>query len=62
MPHEYLSEDQIARYGRFPDELSVADLEQCFRLTPDALALALRGCGPSKPERGNGLAFPQVRR
>jgi hypothetical protein len=40
MPHEYLSEDQIARYGRFPDELSVADLEQCFRLTPDALALA----------------------
>lgn len=40
MPHEYLSEDQIARYGRFPDELSVADLEQCFRLTPDALTLA----------------------
>jgi hypothetical protein len=40
MPHEYLSDDQIARYCRFPDELSVADLEQCFRLTPDALALA----------------------
>ncbi|MFE6449650.1 DUF4158 domain-containing protein [Nocardiopsis dassonvillei] len=40
MPHEYLSEDQIARYGRFPDELSVADLEQCFRLTPEALTLA----------------------
>jgi hypothetical protein len=40
MPHEYLSEDQIARYGRFPDELSVTDLEQCFRLTPDALTLA----------------------
>ncbi|MBB6122185.1 DUF4158 domain-containing protein [Nocardiopsis algeriensis] len=40
MPHEYLSDEQIARYGRFPEELSVGDLEQCFRLTPDALALA----------------------
>ncbi|MEY9211531.1 DUF4158 domain-containing protein [Thermobifida halotolerans] len=40
MPHEYLSDEQIVRYGRFPDELSAADLEQCFRLTPDALALA----------------------
>lgn len=25
MPHEYLSQDQIARYGRFPEELSVAE-------------------------------------
>lgn len=40
MPHEYLSEDQIARYGRFLEELSVTDLEQCFRLTPHALELA----------------------
>ncbi|WP_017575774.1 DUF4158 domain-containing protein [Nocardiopsis kunsanensis] len=40
MPHEYLSDEQIARYGRFPDELSVSDLEQCFRLSPDALSLA----------------------
>ncbi|WP_442789778.1 DUF4158 domain-containing protein [Nocardiopsis sp. EMB25] len=35
-----LSNEQIARYGRFPEKLSVGDLEQCFRLTPDALALA----------------------
>ncbi|MFE6448771.1 hypothetical protein [Nocardiopsis dassonvillei] len=37
MPHEYLSDEQIARYARFPAELSAGDLEQCFRLTPHAL-------------------------
>lgn len=40
VPHECLSEHQITRCGRFPYELSLADLEQSFRLTPDALALA----------------------
>ncbi|MFF8763540.1 DUF4158 domain-containing protein [Nocardiopsis dassonvillei] len=40
MPHEYLSDEQIARYGRFPEELSAGDLEQFFRLTPHALELA----------------------
>jgi len=40
MPHEYLSDEQIARYARFPAELSAGDLEQFFRLTPHALELA----------------------
>jgi len=31
MPHEYLSDEQIARYGRSPDELSTGGLEQFFR-------------------------------
>lgn len=44
MPHGYLCEGQIARYGCFPEELSVTDLEQCFRLTPDAFTLARSKC------------------
>jgi hypothetical protein len=34
---EYLSGDQIARYGRFAGELSAQELEEFFRL--DTLAL-----------------------
>ncbi|MFV2197851.1 Tn3 family transposase [Nocardiopsis sp. LOL_012] len=36
MPHEFLSDEQIARYTRFPDEVSVGDLEQFFRLDAKA--------------------------
>jgi hypothetical protein len=32
MPFEFLSDEQVARYGRFPQEPSVAELEQFFRL------------------------------
>ncbi|MFI7111345.1 DUF4158 domain-containing protein [Nonomuraea sp. NPDC050227] len=32
MPFEFLSDEQIARYGCFPEEPSAAELEQFFRL------------------------------
>ncbi|WP_433357114.1 DUF4158 domain-containing protein [Microtetraspora malaysiensis] len=41
IPFEFLSDEQIARYGRFPEEPSAAELEQFFRLdrsASDALA------------------------
>jgi hypothetical protein len=37
MPFEFLSDEQVARYGRFPQEPSVAELEQFFRLDRVAL-------------------------
>lgn len=37
MPFEFLSDEQIARYGRFPEEPSSAELEQFFRLDRSAL-------------------------
>ncbi|MGW0447946.1 Tn3 family transposase [Streptosporangium sandarakinum] len=37
MPFEFLSDEQVARYGRFPKEPSVAELEQFFRLDRPAL-------------------------
>jgi Domain of unknown function (DUF4158) len=37
MPFEFLSDEQIARYGRFPEEPSAAELEQFFRLDRRAL-------------------------
>ncbi|MEU9889038.1 DUF4158 domain-containing protein [Sphaerisporangium sp. NPDC051011] len=37
MPFEFLSDEQVARYGRFPQEPSVAELEQFFRLDQVAL-------------------------
>src|SRR5690606_15675768 len=40
MPHEFLSDEQIARYARFPAEVTVADLEQYFRLDSAALKAA----------------------
>ncbi|GAA1267745.1 hypothetical protein GCM10009677_20260 [Sphaerisporangium rubeum] len=36
MPFEFLSDEQIARYGRFPEEPSAAELEQFFRLDRSA--------------------------
>ncbi|MBB5775882.1 DUF4158 domain-containing protein [Nonomuraea jabiensis] len=43
MPFEFLSGEQVARYGRFPDEPSPAELEQFFRLDRAALdALATK--------------------
>ncbi|WP_436888982.1 hypothetical protein [Nocardiopsis dassonvillei] len=53
VPHEYLSGDRIARYGRCPDEPSVADLEQYFRLTPEALTPA-RTIHPLEQIAGTG--------
>ncbi|MFI9842268.1 DUF4158 domain-containing protein [Nonomuraea sp. NPDC051941] len=37
MPFEFLSDEQIARYGRFPEEPSPAELKQFFRLDRAAL-------------------------
>ncbi|MET8339544.1 DNRLRE domain-containing protein [Streptosporangium canum] len=37
MPFEFLSDEQVARYGRFPKEPSVAELKQFFRLDRPAL-------------------------
>ncbi|MDR8412395.1 DUF4158 domain-containing protein [Nonomuraea sp. 3-1Str] len=37
MPFEFLSDEQVARYGRFPAEPSPAELEQFFRLDRSAL-------------------------
>lgn len=37
MPFEFLSDEQIARYGRFPEEPSAAELEQFLRLDRSAL-------------------------
>ncbi|MFI7643372.1 DUF4158 domain-containing protein [Nonomuraea sp. NPDC049400] len=43
MPFEFLSHEQVARDGRFPDEPSPAELEQFFRLDRAALeALATK--------------------
>ncbi|MFB9681725.1 hypothetical protein [Streptosporangium vulgare] len=32
MPFEFLSDEQVARYGRFPAEPSMAELEQAARV------------------------------
>ena len=40
MTVEYLSEEQIARYGRFAGEPSVQELEEFFRLDATALEQA----------------------
>lgn len=37
MPFEFFSDEHVARYGRFPEEPSVAELEQFFRLDRAAL-------------------------
>ncbi|WP_170322634.1 DUF4158 domain-containing protein [Acrocarpospora macrocephala] len=37
MPFEFLSDEQVARYGRFLGEPSVAELEEFFRLDRQAL-------------------------
>ena len=37
MPFEFLSDEQVARYGRFPQEPSATELEQFFRLDQSAL-------------------------
>ncbi|WP_344981070.1 DUF4158 domain-containing protein [Streptosporangium fragile] len=45
MPFEFLSDEQVARHGRFPEEPSPAELEQFFRLdraAPGALEEAKR--------------------
>ncbi|WP_397223300.1 DUF4158 domain-containing protein [Nocardiopsis lambiniae] len=61
MSHEYLSDEQIAGYGRFPDELSAGDLERFFRLTPHALDLAAdRGTPSARP--GWAVQWGTVRR
>ncbi|MFC4562260.1 hypothetical protein ACFO4E_10380 [Nocardiopsis mangrovi] len=36
MPHEFLSDEQIARYGPFPAEVSADEPEQFFRLDSQA--------------------------
>lgn len=41
MPHEYLSEDQTLRYGRFVDSPSPGELEMFFRLDASTLEYAL---------------------
>ncbi|WP_271217556.1 DUF4158 domain-containing protein [Streptosporangium carneum] len=38
MPVDFLSDEQVARYRRFQPEVSVAELEQFFRLDARALA------------------------
>ncbi|MEV3927659.1 DUF4158 domain-containing protein [Actinomadura coerulea] len=37
MPFEFLSDEQVARYGRFPQERSPGELERFFRLDQAAL-------------------------
>ncbi|RAY15563.1 hypothetical protein DPM19_07140 [Actinomadura craniellae] len=37
MPFEFLSDEQVARYGRFPQEPSPGELERFFRLDQAAL-------------------------
>lgn len=39
MPVDFLSEEQVARYRRFRGEVTVAELEQFFRLDAKALAV-----------------------
>ncbi|WP_141921494.1 DUF4158 domain-containing protein [Haloactinospora alba] len=39
MPHDFLSDAQIARYARFPAKMSVGELEQFFRLDGQARAM-----------------------
>ncbi|WP_331719031.1 DUF4158 domain-containing protein (plasmid) [Streptomyces sp. NBC_00289] len=41
MSVEYLSDDQVARYGRFAEEPSAQELEEFFRL--DSVALEVAG-------------------
>lgn len=40
MSIENLSEEQVARYGRFAEEPSPQELEEFFRLTDTALEMA----------------------
>ncbi|TQN31697.1 TnpA family transposase [Haloactinospora alba] len=47
MPHDFLSDEQIARYARFPAEVSVSELEQFFRLDSQARAMATAKRGPA---------------
>jgi hypothetical protein len=43
--HSNFSDEQVARYGRFPEEPSTAELEQFFGLDRAALnALTDKGC------------------
>ena len=39
MPVEFLSDEQVARFGRFVAEPSPLELERCFRLDANALRL-----------------------
>ncbi|GAB3451230.1 Tn3-like element Tn3 family transposase [Streptomonospora sediminis] len=60
MPHEFLSDEQIARYARFPAEVTVADLEQHFRL--DSAALKAASAKRTPPTRlGWALQWGTVR-
>jgi hypothetical protein len=50
MPVDFLSDEQVARYRRFRPEVSVAELEQFFRLDAKALeALAGKRRPAPKP-------------
>ncbi|WP_084262312.1 DUF4158 domain-containing protein [Actinomadura formosensis] len=39
MPVDFLSDEQVARYRRFRDEVTVGELEQFFRLDAKARAV-----------------------
>jgi hypothetical protein len=39
MPVDFLSDEQVARYRRFREEVTVAELEQFFRLDAEARAV-----------------------
>ncbi|MEU4540669.1 hypothetical protein AB0G15_38145 [Streptosporangium sp. NPDC023825] len=59
MPVDFLSDEQVARYRRFRPEVSVAELEQFFRLDAKALeALA----GKRRPATKPGSVQRGVRR
>ncbi|MFG2716368.1 DUF4158 domain-containing protein [Streptomyces goshikiensis] len=47
MPVDFLSDDQVSRFGRFAAVPSPGDLEQFFRLDERALALACAKRAPA---------------
>jgi hypothetical protein len=58
MPVDFLSDEQVARYRRFRPEMSVAELEQSFRLDAKALD-ALAGKRRPATKLGVGGAVGQ---
>ncbi len=60
MPVEFLSEEQVARFGRFVADPSPLELERCFRLNAEALRL-LKGKRGEENRLGFAVQWGTVR-
>jgi hypothetical protein len=60
VPVEFLSDEQVARFGRFVGDLSLVDLERFFRLDAGAVQL-LRGKRRDENRLGFAVQLGTVR-